>query len=57
MSHVANTDGLYVTGLAHAYPPHSYGPEQFEDIIQNLYPNWSTTPGLDMFSRSLNDSS
>ncbi|KAH3912494.1 hypothetical protein HBI56_205790 [Parastagonospora nodorum] len=46
MVHKINSSGLYITGLAHAYPEHSFGPDEFQDYVARLYPEYRTSPGL-----------
>ncbi|KAH8732046.1 thiolase-like protein [Phaeosphaeriaceae sp. PMI808] len=46
MAYENNTSSLYITGLAHAYPSHSYSPEEFHELIERLYPNHTSSLGL-----------
>ncbi|KAF2826656.1 thiolase-like protein [Ophiobolus disseminans] len=41
-----NIRSLYITGLAHEYPSHSFGRKDFENLIKKLYPTYSTSLGL-----------
>jgi hypothetical protein len=36
---------LYITGIGHEYPSYSYGPQEFENVISRLYPQFETSPG------------
>jgi type III polyketide synthase len=38
-------DALYITGLAHEYPPHTVTQEQFGDYVERLYPDAAASPG------------
>jgi hypothetical protein len=38
MGRSVNTGRLYVVGLAHKYPPYSYGADDFDELIMRLYP-------------------
>ncbi|KAF1918633.1 thiolase-like protein [Ampelomyces quisqualis] len=46
-----STGGVYVTGLAHAYPQYAFGNNEFSDLIARLYPHHSTSPGLQKLLR------
>jgi hypothetical protein len=48
-----NTSSLYITGLSHAYPEHSYGPKEFEDVVKRLYPQYATSPGYVLLFQSM----
>jgi hypothetical protein len=45
MVYQTSPSSLYVTGLSHAYPQHSYGPKDFDDLVKRLYPEYATSPG------------
>jgi hypothetical protein len=45
MIYHSSTNGIYVTGLAHAYPQHSFGPKEFEGYVTRLYSDYNKSPG------------
>jgi hypothetical protein len=40
-----SNSAIYVTGLAHAYPPYSLNAQEFTELIARLYPGYSISPG------------